>query len=65
MIQIETLLGIKEVSEQLGINHFTIYKKIRENKFPQGVKYMGKRKFRLSDIEEYFTSLNIKSEVKP
>ena len=63
MIQIEPLIGIKEVGEQLGINHYTIYKKIRENKFPKGVKYNGKRKFRRADIEHYFQSLAIKSEI--
>ena len=64
MIQIEPLIGIKEVSEQLGINHYTIYKKIRENRFPKGVKYNGKRKFRLSDIENYFKSLEIKTDIE-
>ena len=63
MIQIEPLLGIKEVSQQLGINHYTIYKKIRENRFPKGVKYNGKRKFRLTDIKAYFNSLDIQSEI--
>jgi len=64
MIQLEPMLGIKEVSKELGINHYTIYKKIRENKFPKGVKYNGRRKFRMADIKEYFNSLNIQTEIQ-
>lgn len=64
MIQLEPLVGIKELGNELGINHYTIYKMIRENKFPKGVKYMGRRKFRRSDIEEYFTSLRIRTTVE-
>ena len=59
MIQIEPLLHIDEVSKQIGINRFTIYKKIRENKFPKGIKYNGKRMFKVSEIMDHFSKLDI------
>ncbi len=63
MIQLEPLLGIEELSKQMGMNKFSIYHKIRNNKFPKGVKIMGKRKFKLTELQQYFTSLNIESKV--
>ena len=63
MIQLEPLLGIDELSKQLGMNKFSIYHKIRKNTFPKGVKLNGKRLFKKSELENYFKSLNIESKV--
>jgi predicted DNA-binding transcriptional regulator AlpA len=63
MIQLEPLLGIEELSKQIGMNKFSIYYKIRNNKFPKGVKLNGKRLFKKSELEDYFNSLNIKNEI--
>ncbi len=63
MIQLETLLHIEEVSKQIGINRYTIYKKIRENKFPKGVKLNGKRMFKPIEIKDYFSKLDIEANV--
>lgn len=59
MIKLETLLHIEEVSKQIGINRYTIYKKIRENKFPKGVKLNGKRMFKPIEIKEYYKELGV------
>jgi excisionase family DNA binding protein len=63
MIQLEPLLPIKDLSKQLGLNKYTIYQKIRKNKFPKGVKLNGRRLFKTTEIEEYLQSLNIQSKV--
>jgi len=63
MIQLEALLPIEDLSEQLGLNKYTIYQKIRKNKFPKGVKLNGRRLFKTTEIEEYLKSLNIQSKV--
>ena len=46
MIQLEALLPIEDLSKQLGLNKYTIYQKIRKNKFPKGVKLNGRRLFK-------------------
>jgi excisionase family DNA binding protein len=53
MIQLEALLPIEDLSKQLGLNKYTIYQKIRKNKFPKGVKLNGRRLFKTTEIEEY------------
>jgi predicted DNA-binding transcriptional regulator AlpA len=63
MIQLEPLMGIEDVCKELGINKYTLFHRIRKNAFPKGVKIMGKRKFKLSELQQYFTSLNIESKV--
>lgn len=63
MIQLEPLLGIEELSKQMGMNKFSIYHKKRNNKFPKGVKLNGKRLFKVSELEDYYKSLNIESKV--
>jgi excisionase family DNA binding protein len=63
MIQLEALLPIEDLSKQLGLNKYTIYQKIRKNKFPKGVKLNGRRLFKTTEIEEYLKSLNIQSKV--
>ena len=57
MIQLEALLPIEDLSKQLGLNKYTIYQKIRKNKFPKGVKLNGRRLFKTTEIEEYLQSL--------
>jgi predicted DNA-binding transcriptional regulator AlpA len=44
----------------LGICKYTIYKKIRENKFPKGVKVNGKRKFQPQSIKEFYERNGVK-----
>ena len=63
MIQLEALLPIEDLSKQLGLNKYTIYQKIRKNKFPKGVKLNGRRLFKTTEIEEYLQTLNIQSKV--
>ena len=63
MIKLEALLPIEDLSKQLGLNKYTIYQKIRKNKFPKGVKLNGRRLFKKTEIEEYLQSLNIQSKV--
>jgi excisionase family DNA binding protein len=63
MIKLEALLPIEDLSKQLGLNKYTIYQKIRKNKFPKGVKLNGRRLFKTTEIEEYLQSLNIQSKV--
>jgi len=60
MIQFETLLGIEELSKELGICKYTIYKKIRENNFPKGVKVNGRRKFQPELIKDFYEGMGIK-----
>ncbi len=63
MIQLEPLIGVEDVCKELGINKYTLFHRIRRNTFPKGVKIMGKRKFKLSELQQYFSSLNIESKV--
>ena len=63
MIQLEPLIGIEEVCKQLGINKYTLFHRIRKNTFPKGVKLNGKRLFKISELEDYYKSLNIESKV--
>jgi predicted DNA-binding transcriptional regulator AlpA len=64
MITFEPLLGIKELSEQIGINKFTIYKKIQNNTFPKGVKVNGRRMFKPEQIKSYYKELGIEIEFR-
>jgi len=59
MIQFETLIGIEELSKEIGLNKYTLYKKMRENKFPKGVKVNGKRLFKPQTIKEYYQTIGI------
>ena len=59
MITFEPLLGIEELSNELGVNKYTLYKKIREDKFPKGVKLNGKRLFKVSEIKEHYNQMGI------
>ena len=60
MITFEPLLGIEELSKEIGINKYTIYKKIRQNNFPKGIKVNGRRLFKPQEIKEHYNQLGIK-----
>lgn len=59
MITFEPLLGIEELSKELGVNKYTLYKKIREDKFPKGTKLNGKRYFKPTEIKEHYNQMGI------
>jgi predicted DNA-binding transcriptional regulator AlpA len=59
MITFEPLLGIEELSNELGVNKYTLYKKIREDKFPKGTKLNGKRYFKPTEIKEHYNQIGI------
>jgi predicted DNA-binding transcriptional regulator AlpA len=59
MITFEPLLGIEELSKELGVNKYTLYKKIREEKFPKGVKVNGRRYFKPIEIKEHYNQIGI------
>lgn len=62
-LQLEPLFTIDELSNQIGINKYTLYKKIRENKFPRGVKINGKRKWKPEVIKDYYKELGIQVQI--
>ena len=59
MITFEPLLGIEELSKELGVNKYTLYKKSREDKFPKGTKLNGKRYFKPTEIKEHYNQMGI------
>ena len=59
MITFEPLLGIEELSNELKVNKYTLYKKIREDKFPKGTKLNGKRYFKPTEIKEHYNQMGI------
>lgn len=59
MIQIEKLIGIQELSKELKMNRYTIYKKMSKNQFPKGVKVNGRRMFKPKQIVKYFNDLGV------
>ena len=60
MITFEKLIGMEELTKELNISKYTIYSLRRNQKFPIGVKLKGKRFFKVTELEDYFKSLNIK-----
>ena len=60
MITFEKLIGMEELTKELNISKYTIYSLRRTQKFPKGVKLNGKRFFKVTELEDYFKSLNIK-----
>ena len=62
-LQLEPLFTIDELSNQIGINKYTLYKKIRENKFPRGVKINGRRKWKPEMIKDYYNELGIQVQI--
>ena len=59
MIQFEPLFTIEELSNEIGINKYTLYKKIREKKFPKGIKLNGQRYWKPEEIKNYYNHLGI------
>ena len=59
MIQLEPLFTIEELSNEIGINKYTLYKKIREKKFPEGIKLNGQRYWKPEEIKNYYNQLGI------
>jgi predicted DNA-binding transcriptional regulator AlpA len=59
MIKFESLIGIEELSKEIGLNKYTLYKKMRENKFPKGVKVNGRRLFKPESIKEYYQTIGV------
>ena len=51
---------MEELTKELNISKYTIYSLRRNQKFPMGVKLNGKRFFKVTELEDYFKSLNIK-----
>ena len=51
---------MEELTKELNISKYTIYLLRRNQKFPKGVKLNGKRFFKVTELEDYFKSLNIK-----
>lgn len=63
MITTEPLIDIHQLSKEIGITKFAIYSKRRNKKFPEGLILNGRRVFRITEIEEYFKSMNIKTTI--
>ena len=63
MIKFEPLFSIQELCNEIGLNKYTIYKKIRENKFPKGVKINGKRYFKPDVIKHHFEEMGINVQI--
>ena len=52
-MKINKLLTIKEVIKIVGIKKSTLYKLIKEGKFPQQIKIGHLSRWRLSDIQDW------------
>lgn len=63
MIQLEPLFTIEELSKEIGLNKYSIYSKIRKNKFPKGIKVNGKRYFKPLEIKEYYNGMGLEVEI--
>jgi predicted DNA-binding transcriptional regulator AlpA len=58
-LSIEPLIQIEELGNLLGITRYNIYKKIKRSNFPKGYKLNGKRFFKPSEIQSYYSDLGI------
>lgn len=63
MIQFEPLFTIEELSNELSINKYTLYKKIRDNKFPRGVKVNGQRYWKPEEIKNHYNQMGIEVQI--
>jgi predicted DNA-binding transcriptional regulator AlpA len=63
MIQFEPLFTIEELSNELSINKYTLYKKIRQNKFPKGVKIDGQRYWKPDEIKNHYNQMGVIIEI--
>jgi hypothetical protein len=60
----EPIILIDDLEKIIGVNKFTLYKRIRNNQFPNGIKYNGKKFFRQSDLQKYYDDLGIKVKIE-
>lgn len=63
MIRCEPLIGIDQLSNDLSINKHTLYRKIREKKFPKGIKLHGRWVWKPDVIKQYYDELGITIEI--
>jgi len=49
----EKFLTIKDVTNKVGFKTSTIYKYIKENKFPKPVKFGKSSRWKLTDIDQW------------
>ncbi len=59
----ENLITIEELSTKLDLNPSTLYRKIREQKFPKGIKVDGRRYFKVNEIKSHYKQLGIEVTV--
>lgn len=57
--QFENLITIEELSSKLDLNPSTLYRKMREDKFPKGIKVDGRRYFKMNEIKSHYNQLGI------
>jgi len=62
-LQFENLITIEELSTKLDMNPSTLYRKIREEKFPKGIKIDGKRYFKPIEIKEHYNQMGIEVDI--
>ena len=55
----ENLITIEELSTKLDLNPSTLYRKIREDKFPKGIKVDGRRYFKVNEITTHYNKMGI------
>ena len=55
----ENLITIEELSTKLDLNPSTLYRKIREDKFPKGIKVDGRRYFKVNEITTHYNQMGI------
>jgi len=58
-LQFENLITIEELSTKLDLNPSTLYRKIREHKFPKGIKVDGRRYFKVNEITSHYNQMGI------
>jgi predicted DNA-binding transcriptional regulator AlpA len=58
-LQFENLITIDELSTKLDMNPSTLYRKIREEKFPKGIKIDGRRYFKVNEIATHYNQLGV------
>ena len=58
-LQFENLITIEELSTKLDLNPSTLYRKIREQKFPKGIKVDGRRYFKVNEITTHYNQMGI------
>jgi predicted DNA-binding transcriptional regulator AlpA len=63
-ITTQPLLTIEDLENQMNITRYTIYKKIRNNQFPNGRKLNGHRVFTTDEIQTYYSDLGISIKIE-